>query len=169
MNLLYIMQNLLSIAPNKFNNNLFQSLEVSGHSGYKTNGSDIVCSAISTAVFTSINLIDKKCGNDSYQLTQKEDQGYLFFEMINNLGFYEYVFVPAGHAVCNFVACDGDAHLPELVHEPAECMASIFRFLLVFSVYFYCNWKYFHFTVITYFNSFLQHIYAHFFKEIIPR
>ena len=42
-----------------------------------------MCSAISTAVFMSINLIDKKCGNDSYQLIQKEDQGYLFFEMIN--------------------------------------------------------------------------------------
>ena len=67
----------------KISNNLFQSLEVSGHSGYQTSGSDIVCSAISTAVFTSINLIDKKCGDESYHLTQKEDQGYLFFEMIN--------------------------------------------------------------------------------------
>ena len=68
----------------KFNNNLFKSLEISGHSGYQTSGSDIVCSAISTAVFTSINLIDKKCGNESYRIIQKEDQGYLFFEMIQD-------------------------------------------------------------------------------------
>lgn len=67
----------------KFDNNLFKSLELSGHSGYQDAGSDIVCSAISTAVFTSINLIDKKCGNESYRIIQKEDQGYLFFEMIN--------------------------------------------------------------------------------------
>ena len=68
----------------KFSNNLFQSLEVSGHSGYQEHGSDIVCSAISTAVFTSINLIDKKLGDESYHIIQKEDNGYLFFEMIEN-------------------------------------------------------------------------------------
>ena len=68
----------------KFRNNLFKSLEISGHSGYQDAGSDIVCSAISTAVFTSINLIDKKLGNESYHIIQKEDKGYLFFEMIEN-------------------------------------------------------------------------------------
>ena len=78
----------------KFSNNLFQSLEVSGHSGYQTYGSDIVCSAISTAVFTTINLIDKKYGNNSYHLIQKEDKGYLFFEMIKieDIDFVNLVF-----------------------------------------------------------------------------
>lgn len=66
----------------KYSNNLFKSLEVSGHSGYQKSGSDIVCSAISTAVFTTINLIDKKYDKSFYHIIQNEDDGYLFFEMI---------------------------------------------------------------------------------------
>lgn len=60
-----------------YENNLFSKLEISGHSGYADYGSDIVCSGISSAVLTSINLIDKY--TKDYQLTQDGKKGYLCF------------------------------------------------------------------------------------------
>ena len=45
--------------------------------GYADYGSDIVCSGISSAVLTSINLIDKY--TKDYQLTQDDKKGYLCF------------------------------------------------------------------------------------------
>ena len=65
-----------------YEKNLFSRLEISGHSGYAEYGSDIVCSGISSAVLTSINLIDKYTKN--YQLEQDEDKGYLCF-ILNDL------------------------------------------------------------------------------------
>ena len=67
-----------------YENNLFSKLEISGHSGYAEFGSDIVCSGISSAVLTSINLIDKYTKN--YQLEQDDKKGYLCFKIyeLNN-------------------------------------------------------------------------------------
>ena len=65
-----------------YEKSLFSKLEISGHSGYAEYGSDIVCSGISSAVLTSINLIDKYTKN--YQLEQDEDKGYLCF-ILNDL------------------------------------------------------------------------------------
>ena len=62
-----------------YENNLFSKLEISGHSGYAEYGLDIVCSGISSAVLTSINLIDKYTKN--YQLEQDDKKGYLCFEI----------------------------------------------------------------------------------------
>lgn len=59
-----------------FNKLGLDSFEVSGHSGYQNAGSDIVCSSITTAVFTTINLLDKMY-EKHYTLVQNEEKGYL--------------------------------------------------------------------------------------------
>ena len=52
------------------------SFEISGHSGYSNYGSDIVCSSITTAVFTTLNLLDKMFP-EHYELVQDEKKGYI--------------------------------------------------------------------------------------------
>lgn len=66
----------------KKQNGLWTSLEVCGHSGYSTEGSDIVCAGISTAVIYSVNLLDKLIENH-FDLTQDED-GYI---LVNNFKY----------------------------------------------------------------------------------
>ena len=68
-----------------YKNNLFQSIEISGHSGYQESGFDIICSAVSTAVFTTLNLIDRIYGDTAYQIKENQDQGYLKFSIEENL------------------------------------------------------------------------------------
>lgn len=60
----------------KKENGLWTSLEVSGHSGYSTEGSDIVCAGISTAVISSINLLDKLIEN-RFEFIQDDKKGYV--------------------------------------------------------------------------------------------
>ncbi len=60
----------------KKQNGLWTSLEVSGHSGYSTAGSDIVCAGISTAVISSVNLLDKLI-EGCFDLIQNEEDGYV--------------------------------------------------------------------------------------------
>ena len=43
----------------KYDKSLCSFIELSGHAGYARSGYDIVCSGITTATFTSINLIEK--------------------------------------------------------------------------------------------------------------
>ena len=50
--------------------------EITGHSGYSDAGSDIVCSGISTAVFTTLNLLDKMY-SENIELIQNEKKGYI--------------------------------------------------------------------------------------------
>lgn len=52
------------------------SLEVKGHTGYATEGSDIVCAGISTAVIMSINLLDKLIPN-LFEVIQDDAEGYI--------------------------------------------------------------------------------------------
>lgn len=40
-------------------NDAINEIEVSGHSGYDELGKDIVCSAVSTAMFMTVGLLDK--------------------------------------------------------------------------------------------------------------
>ena len=60
----------------KKQNGLWTSLEVSGHSGYSTAGSDIVCAGISTAVISSVNLLDKLI-EGCFDVNQNEEDGYV--------------------------------------------------------------------------------------------
>ncbi len=59
-----------------FNKETFLGFEITGHSGYSEAGSDIVCSSITTAVFSTINLLDKMYP-EYYQLVQDEKKGLI--------------------------------------------------------------------------------------------
>lgn len=63
-------------------NGLWTSLEVSGHSGYANYGSDIVCAGISTAVISSINLLDKII-DGRFEIIQNEKDGLIILQNIN--------------------------------------------------------------------------------------
>ncbi len=63
---------------------LWTGFEISGHSGYSSSGSDIVCAGISTAVIMSINLIDKLIPN-SFEVIQDEKKGYISLRNIDYL------------------------------------------------------------------------------------
>lgn len=60
----------------KFTNNI---LEIKGHSLFGNYGNDIVCSAVSTAVIVSINLIEKF--NKLDKILYKLESGYLYLEI----------------------------------------------------------------------------------------
>ncbi len=82
----------------KKQNGLWTSLEVSGHSGYSTAGSDIVCAGISTAVIYSINLLDKLVEN-CFEVFQNVEEGYVLINKFNydviskeNLKFIDLIF-----------------------------------------------------------------------------
>lgn len=61
---------------------LVSSLEVKGHTGYATSGSDIVCAGISTAVIMSVNLLDKLIPN-LFEVIQDDAEGYICLKNIN--------------------------------------------------------------------------------------
>lgn len=60
---------------------LYDSLEVKGHTGFSTSGSDIVCAGISTAVIMSVNLLDKLIPN-LFEVIQNEAEGYICLKNI---------------------------------------------------------------------------------------
>lgn len=64
-----------------FENELFKSFEVSGHANYSTYGSDIVCSGITVACFTTIGLLKKVLKSNSYEYSEKD--AFLSFKMID--------------------------------------------------------------------------------------
>lgn len=55
------------------------AFHISGHAGYGNYGEDIVCSSITTAVFTTLNLFDKLLEQEDYTLIQNEDTGLIDF------------------------------------------------------------------------------------------
>lgn len=57
---------------------LCSSIELRGHSGFDVYGKDIVCSAISTASLTTVNLIDK-INSNCMKLETKA--GYLYMSL----------------------------------------------------------------------------------------
>lgn len=62
------------------NNDHITYIKISGHSGYAAEGSDIVCSAVSTACYVSIGLLDKYHIPYSF----KEDEKTATMEIIIN-------------------------------------------------------------------------------------
>ena len=54
-------------------------LDVNGHANYANYGNDIVCSAVTTAVFTTLGLIEKLLNNEQYNLIQ--DEGSIHLEV----------------------------------------------------------------------------------------
>lgn len=55
----------VNIKSDKDNN--IKKVFVSGHSNYAEAGKDIVCAAVSTAMYMSVNLVDKFCSNYSFE------------------------------------------------------------------------------------------------------
>ena len=64
----------------KYDKSLCSFIELSGHANYADYGHDIVCSGITAATYTSINLIDK-LAKDCFKLTVKEEAGYLRIDL----------------------------------------------------------------------------------------
>lgn len=54
---------------------LFVKLHVSGHSGYEDIGKDIVCSGVTTAVYTTIGLIEKL--SSGFHVDTNEEQAVI--------------------------------------------------------------------------------------------
>lgn len=54
---------------------LINQIELSGHTGYADSGKDIVCAGLTTATFTTINLLDRF--NQKFDLVTNEADGYL--------------------------------------------------------------------------------------------
>ncbi len=63
-----------------YSDNLCSFVELNGHANYADKGHDIVCSGITTSVYTSINLIDK-LEKDCYELNVNDEKGYLSFKI----------------------------------------------------------------------------------------
>ena len=57
------------------NHNRIKKVVVYGHSGYEELGKDIVCSAVSTAMYVSMGLIEKTCSD--YTFTSNEEKAYM--------------------------------------------------------------------------------------------
>lgn len=55
-------------------------IEVKGHSGYACQGSDIVCSAVSTAVYVSIGLLEK--ANAKFELKEDEKSALISIQIL---------------------------------------------------------------------------------------
>ena len=57
------------------------NIEISGHSGYKKSGSDIVCASVSSICITTVNAI---INIDSKAIKYKESDGYLNIDIIKH-------------------------------------------------------------------------------------
>ncbi len=55
-----------------YKNNKFVSFEISGHANYSDYGTDIVCSGITTATFTTLGLLKKILNEEDYNYSEKE-------------------------------------------------------------------------------------------------
>ncbi|WBL31375.1 ribosomal-processing cysteine protease Prp [Candidatus Phytoplasma sacchari] len=71
------------------NNNLIEKINIKGHSLYSTEGNDIVCSSISTAIIMTINLVEILGLQKNVKYILSKGNFYLkvliFDKMINNL------------------------------------------------------------------------------------
>lgn len=54
---------------------------IKGHAEYGNYGEDIVCSGITTAVFTTLNLLNKLLKEEDYTLIENEEQGLIDFKL----------------------------------------------------------------------------------------
>ena len=57
------------------------AFRINGHAEYGNYGEDIVCSGITTATFTTLNLLDKLLKQEDYTLIQDEDTGLIDFKL----------------------------------------------------------------------------------------
>ena len=57
------------------------NIEISGHSGYKESGSDIVCASVSSICITTVNGI---LNIDNKAIKYEESAGYLFIDILKH-------------------------------------------------------------------------------------
>jgi hypothetical protein len=62
------------------NKDLTKEISVSGHSNYAEAGSDIVCSAVSTAMYVSLGLIENLC--PKYEFKSDEKQASMILKIL---------------------------------------------------------------------------------------
>lgn len=68
-----------------YKNNQIQSFKIIGHADYADYGYDIVCSGITTAVFTSLGLIKKYLNENEYDYQELDGTITLNFKETNHI------------------------------------------------------------------------------------
>ena len=68
-----------------YNNNKIKSFKIIGHADYAEYGYDIVCSGITTAVFTSLGLIKKYLNESEYDYQELDGTISLNFKGTNQI------------------------------------------------------------------------------------
>lgn len=68
-----------------YNNNQIKSFKIIGHADYAEYGYDIVCSGITTAVFTSLGLIKKYLNESEYDYQELDGTISLNFKGTNQI------------------------------------------------------------------------------------
>ncbi len=69
------------IIETKKNKDYIEFIKIEGHSGYADEGSDIVCSSISSIAVTTVNAIVRL---DDKAITYSEDDGLLIINVLKN-------------------------------------------------------------------------------------
>ena len=70
-------------------NQLIEEITVSGHANYAEAGYDIVCSAVSTAMYLSLGLIEKVC--PKYDFQSNEEEAVMQLKILETNDFTEMV------------------------------------------------------------------------------
>ena len=60
----------------KYDNKTCSYFELSGHSGYANIGYDIVCSGVTTACYTTLNILEK-INKEAFKMTDANTSGHL--------------------------------------------------------------------------------------------
>ena len=68
-----------------YTNNQIQSFKITGHADFAEYGYDIVCSGITTAVFTSLGLIKKYLNENAYDYKELDGTISLNFKETNQI------------------------------------------------------------------------------------
>ena len=69
------------VVETKRKENFISYIKIDGHSGYKKEGSDIICSSVSSIAITTVNAIERL---DSKAITYSEDDGLLIINVLKN-------------------------------------------------------------------------------------
>lgn len=75
----------MTTAVFNYKNNQIQSFKIVGHANYAEYGYDIVCSGITTAVFTSLGLIKKYLNDVDYDYQELDGTIYLSIKKSNQI------------------------------------------------------------------------------------
>ena len=63
-------------------NGIVRGFKASGHANYNTYNTDIVCSSITTAIYTSLGLLMRFLPANSYSFHENENEAVIDFEIV---------------------------------------------------------------------------------------